>query len=143
MSLNRGQAAKAAQVGSETLRYYERIGIIPKPARSAGNYRVYDDETVQRIRFVKHAQDLGFSLEEIDELLSLRATKGSKAADVKRRAQAKIRDVEQRISSLQNIRAALSELVENCSGSGPASTCTILHAIDHGLDKHEEKGETH
>ena len=128
--LSRSQLAEAALVNIETLRYYERRGLIPAPPRSATNYRRYPARTVDRVRFVKHAQDLGFSLEEIKELLSLRSTRGAKAGDVKRRAEKKIAEIAERIRALQNIQAALQHLVSQCSGEGPVETCTILHAIE-------------
>lgn len=130
--LNRGQLAEAAQVNIETLRYYERRGLIPAPPRSPANYRRYPQHTINRVRFVKHAQDLGFSLEEIKELLSLRATRGVKSAEVRRRATKKIDEIDGRVRALQRIRAALERLVSHCSGEGPVEECTILHAIESG-----------
>jgi len=131
--LSRSQLAEAALVNIETLRYYERRGLIPAPPRSAANYRRYPARTVDRVRFVKHAQDLGFSLEEIKELLSLRATRGAKAGDVKKRAEKKIVEVADRIRALEAIRTALQFLVSQCSGEGPIEECSILHAIEsHG-----------
>ena len=139
--LTRGQVAEAAQVNIETLRYYERRGLIPAPPRSKANYRHYPERTVGRVRFVKHAQDLGLSLEEIKELLALRATRGAKAADVKKRAQKKIKEVEERIRALDRIRFALARLVAQCSGDGPIEECTILQAIDAGVDHHKRRGD--
>jgi Hg(II)-responsive transcriptional regulator len=131
-ALNRSQLAEAAQVNIETLRYYERRGLIPAPPRSAANYRRYPHRTVERVRFVKHAQDLGFSLDEIKELLSLRATNGARSGEVKRRAEQKIAEVTERIRALERIRAALQHLVSQCSGDGAIEDCTILHAIESG-----------
>ncbi len=128
--MNRGEVAAAADVNAETLRYYERRGLIPAPARSASGYRQYPAETVDRIQFVKQAQALGFSLEETKELLSLRATRGARAAQVRSRTQRKIAEIDRRIEELQCMRAALEHLVEHCSGEGSASGCTILHAIE-------------
>jgi len=130
--LNRGQLAQAAQVNIETLRYYERRGLIPIPSRSPANYRRYPRHTIDRVRFVKHAQDLGFSLDEIKELLSLRATRGLKSGEVKRRAAKKIQEITDRIHALERIRGALNQLVSQCSGDGPVERCTILHAIETG-----------
>lgn len=130
--LKRGELAEAAQVNIETLRYYERRGLIPAPARSPANYRRYPHHTIDRVRFVKHAQDLGFSLDEIKELLSLRASRGAKSGDVKRRAVKKIDEIESRIDALKGIRVALQHLVSQCSGEGPVEDCTILHAIEAG-----------
>ncbi len=130
--LNRGEVAGAANVNIETLRYYERRGVIPPPRRSDTNYRKYPAETVARVRFVKHAQDLGFTLDEIKGLLSLRAARGARAEQVRSKAAAKMADIDKRIEALQRMRAALAHLVEECTGEGPASGCTILHAIERG-----------
>ncbi len=126
----RGETAKNVGVHIETLRYYERRGLIPKPSRSASNYRLYSQDTVRRVRFVKHAQELGFSLKEIKNLLSLRATTGAKCADVRKRTEAKIQDIEAKIRSLQAMRRALSKLVAECSGDSPIRKCPILDALD-------------
>ncbi len=88
-TLTIGDVAKRANVHIETLRYYERLGIVPKPPRTRSNYRLYPEDTVRRVRFVKHAQELGFSLKEIKELLSLRATSGATCKDVHERATGK------------------------------------------------------
>jgi DNA-binding transcriptional MerR regulator len=130
--LNRGEVAEAANVSIETLRYYERRGVIPPPRRSETNYRKYPADTVLRVRFVKHAQDLGFSLDEVKDLLSLRAARGARAGQVRSKAAVKIADIDERIAALERMRAALAHLVEECSGEGPASSCTILHAIERG-----------
>lgn len=132
MELSRGSAAKAAGVNIETLRYYERKGLIPKPKRSAANYRQYSEDTVARVRFVKHAQELGFTLEEIDSLLDLRGSTRARAEDVKNKALEKIAQIEKRIESLSAIRTELIALVETCTESQPASECPILQAIDRG-----------
>ena len=130
--LNRGQLAQAAHVNIETVRYYEKRGLIPMPSRSPANYRRYPRHTIDRVRFVKHAQDLGFSLDEIKELLSLRATRGARAVEVKRRAVRKIDEITDRIHALERIRTALDRLVSQCSGDGPVESCSILQAIDTG-----------
>jgi MerR family transcriptional regulator, copper efflux regulator len=140
-SLNRGQIATAADVNVETIRYYERRGLIPPPRRSEANYRKYSADTIPRVKFVKHAQDLGFTLEEIRELLSLRATRGARAAEVRAKAAAKVTDIDARIAALQRMRTALTHLVAECSGDGPASGCTILHAIERGFGRSEDKKE--
>src|SRR5512143_2334459 len=103
-ALNRSQLAEAAQVNIETLRYYERRGLIPAPPRSASNYRRYPERMVARLRFVRHAQDLGFSLQEIKDMLSLRATTGARSAEVRKRAENKIEEITERIQSLERIR---------------------------------------
>ncbi len=127
-----GRIAKAASVRLGTLRYYERRGLLPRPPRTASNYRLYPAETVRRVRFIRRAQQLGFMLEEIRELLSLRARPGARCADVLRRAQAKVRDIDGKVRSLQAMRKALSRLVSACSGKGPVTECPILETLDSG-----------
>lgn len=126
-----GQAARAAGVNVETLRYYERRGLMPEPPRSRGNYRLYPEDSVRIVRFVKRAQELGFTLNEIRELLSLRSGGNEVGcADVRAQASLKLRDIESKIRSLQTMRKALSQLVTECSGSGPVAACPILGALE-------------
>ncbi|HEY6419165.1 MAG TPA: heavy metal-responsive transcriptional regulator [Candidatus Binataceae bacterium] len=130
MALTIGKVAKAANVHVETLRYYERRGLVPKPPRSLSLYRNYPENTVRRVRFVRHAQAIGFSLREIRELLSLRAAPKARCADVKRRADSKLRDIEEKIRALQAMHRALRRLVSQCDGTLPASQCPILESLD-------------
>ena len=130
MALTIGKVAKAANVHVETLRYYERRGLVPKPPRSLSLYRHYPESTVRRVRFVRHAQALGFSLREIRELLSLRAAPTARCADVKRRADIKLRDIEEKIRALQAMHRALKRLVSQCDGKLPASECPILESLN-------------
>lgn len=125
-----GQLAKKAQIHVETVRYYERRGLVTEPPRSMANYRLYPEETVRRLRFIKHAQALGFSLKEIKELLSLRAAPRARCADVRERAEAKIKDIEDKIAALQAMKKALAKLVAECSGHGPITDCPILESLD-------------
>jgi Hg(II)-responsive transcriptional regulator len=129
MALTIGKVAKAANVHVETLRYYERRGLLPKPP-SLSMYRRYPENTVRQVRFVRHAQALGFSLREIRELLSLRAAPKARCADVKRRADIKLRDIEEKIRMLQAMHRALRRLVSQCDGKLPASECPILESLD-------------
>jgi MerR family mercuric resistance operon transcriptional regulator len=128
--LSIGDVAKQANVHTETLRYYERRGLLARPPRSTSNYRLYAAETVRRVRFIKGAQELGFSLREIQELLSLRAEPKTSCEDIRERAEAKITDIEAKIRSLQAMKRALAKLVIECSGSGPISECPILESFD-------------
>lgn len=125
-----GRVATRAAVNVETLRYYERRGLLPKPARTLSDYRVYSLDTVLRVRFVKHAQQLGFSLREIKELLLLRAAPKARCGDVKRRAERKIREIEAKMRALRAMRRALARLVSQCDGKLPASACPILESLD-------------
>jgi MerR family transcriptional regulator, copper efflux regulator len=129
-TLTIGDVAEQAQVHSETLRYYERRGLVARPARSRSNYRLYPEETVRRVRFIKRAQALGFSLRDIKELLSLRADPNVDCADVRARAEAKMQDIDDKIASLSAMKAALSTLVAQCSGEGPLTACPILMSLE-------------
>lgn len=124
-----GQLAKKADVNIETIRYYERRGLIPKPHRRDSGYREYSDETAKRILFIKHAKDLGFSLKEVHELLSLKVSPGTTCSDVKSKAEEKIAEIEDKIKILQKMKKALLKLTKICSGSGPVSECPILEAL--------------
>ena len=128
--LTRGELAKQCAVNFETIRYYEQRGLIPRAARSSGNYRQYPADAVRRVQFIKRAQELGFTLKEIRELLSLRATTGSPCTDVRKRAEVKVANIRERIHSLQAMQRALAKLIEQCSGQGSASRCPILEALD-------------
>jgi MerR family transcriptional regulator, copper efflux regulator len=127
-----GDVAKEAKVNIETLRYYERRGLLVKPLRSTSNYRLYAEDTVRRVRFIKGAQELGFSLKEILELLSLRAEPHTRCEDIRERAAAKITDIEAKIRSLRAMKQALTKLVAECAGDGPITECPILESFDSG-----------
>ncbi len=130
-TLTIGDVVKQAQVNIETLRYYERQGVVPKPPRTRSNYRIYPENTVRRVRFVKHAQELGFSLKEIKELLSLRATPGARCQDVHQRATAKLNEIDEKILSLQSMQQVLHKLVQQCVvPHGSLSECPILESLD-------------
>lgn len=125
------KAARRAGVGVETIRFYERKGLIeqpPKPA-SAG-FRSYPEETVERIRFIRQAQELGFSLREVCELLDLRADPEADAADVRARATAKLADVNDKMRQLRRIKDALETLIAACPGHGTLGCCSIMEALE-------------
>lgn len=125
-----GKAAAAAGVGVETVRFYERRGLIARPPRPVdGGFRLYSDDTVRRVRFVREARELGFSLREAAELLQLRDA-AADAADVRDRARAKLDDVDDKITRLQAIRHALAGLVERCPGAGSLDGCSIMAALE-------------
>jgi MerR family transcriptional regulator, copper efflux regulator len=127
-----GQIAKATGVGVETVRFYEREGLLAQPDRKSSGYRSYPVSAIARLQFIRRAKDLGFTLSEIRQLLALRHDPESTAADVRQQALAKIQDIDSRIRSLQEIRAALEVLVSHCDGRGPLSECPILDALEHG-----------
>lgn len=126
-----GKVARSAGLAIDTIRYYEREGLLQKPARTPSGYRQYPADAVARLRFIRQAKDLGFSLSEIRELLALKVAPGKSCADVRARAEAKIADVEQRIAQLNRMKRALAKLATACSGRGPTSECPILEALEH------------
>jgi len=125
-----GQVARQAGVGVETVRFYERQGLLAEPPRRASGYRQYAPEVVARLRFIKRAQELGFALKEIGELLSLRVDPDMTCGEVKQRAEAKMAAMDAKLRDLQRMRAALAQLVAACNGSGPTSHCPILDALE-------------
>ncbi len=127
------RTAVLAGVGVETIRFYERRGLIKQPPRPrSGGYRFYDDAIIDRIRFIRQAQELGFSLREIKDLLSLRANPAADCGDVRKRALIKRQEVNRKIVQLQQIRAALDELIASCPGGGALRACTIIGALNTG-----------
>lgn len=127
--ISRGELAKQGHVNFQTIRYYEQEGLLPAPPRSSAGYRKYPATAVQRLRFIKNAKELGFSLHEIRELLDLQVTPGSSCADVCSKAKAKTVDVDEKIRHLQEIRRALIRMTNTCSGKGPVSDCSILQFL--------------
>lgn len=125
-----GQVAKIAQVNIETIRYYERQGLLSPPPRRESGYREYPADTVDRVRFIKRAQELGFSLKEVAGLLSLRVGPDATCGDVKKLADGKIAEINGKIQSLERMRGALTRLVETCEESRQAEECPILWAFD-------------
>jgi MerR family mercuric resistance operon transcriptional regulator len=127
-----GELARQAGVNLETIRYYERVGLLAKPPRTANGYRIFPDEAQRRLRFVKRAQELGFSLREIKELLALRIEPGKTRADVRERTQARIEDINKKLRTLRRMKSALTKLMASCHGDGAVSECPILEALDRG-----------
>lgn len=129
-SLTIGALAKQAGVGVETVRFYERRGLVRRPARPRAGYRAYPEDAVGRIRFIRNAQAVGFTLQEVKELLALRVTAGTSCAAVRSRASAKAAEVQRRLAELERIRVALEKLIAMCPGRGALTGCTILEALD-------------
>jgi len=126
-SLSIGQLAKHAGVGVDTVRYYERDGLLSPAGRLASGYRRYGVTELKRLRFIRRAKALGFSLEDIRSLLTL--SEQQSVAEVKRAAQTKLTDIEQRINELERIRSGLRTLIAACPGHGRADACPILNAL--------------
>ncbi len=129
-TLSIGQVARKAGVGVETVRYYEREGLLEEPPRRASGYRQYSEQVVTRLHFIKRAQKLGFSLKEISELLLLRVDTQTSCEVVKQRTEAKIAEVEQKVVELQRMRQALLQVASLCTGRGPTGRCPMLEALN-------------
>ena len=123
-----GMAAREAGVGVETIRFYERQHLVQRPPAGSG-VRRYSADTVGRIRFIKEAQELGFSLREIHELLALRADPAADCSEVREQATTKLADVRRKIQRLQDIGAALERLIAACPGQGALQACSIMDAL--------------
>ncbi|MFI5323349.1 MAG: MerR family transcriptional regulator [Thermodesulfobacteriota bacterium] len=133
-----GQVAKLARVNRETLRYYEREGIIGLPARKDSGYRIYSLETVKRICFIKRAQTLGFSLKEIMELLALRNdARVATCRDIKQYAKGKVKTIEKKLADLKWIRSRLRELIAICDEENSLNACPILDAFEEGANNED------
>lgn len=124
-----GAVAAAAGVNVQTLRYYERRGLLERPPRSRSGYREYSAEAVRLVRFIKRAQGLGFTLREIEGLLRLRDADGRDRRRVLEAAVAKLADVDEKIRQLQSMRRALATLVDSCACGGSEPVCPILEAL--------------
>lgn len=130
-SLNIGALASAVGVGRETIRFYERRGLIPDPPRSKAGYREYPTETVRRVRFIRRAQGLGFTLAEISELLELRVSDAATCGAVAANAREKLDQVQSKVADLNRIGAALEMLVARCASREKTGDCPILEELDH------------
>jgi Hg(II)-responsive transcriptional regulator len=129
-ALSIGQVARRAGVGVETIRFYEREGLLEEPPRRASGYRQYSEQVVKRIHFIKRAQQLGFSLKEITELLLLRVDEHTSCEEVKQHTEAKIAEVERKVVELQRMQQALLQVAALCTGEGSATACPMLDALD-------------
>ncbi len=129
-TLQTGEVATAAGVNVQTLRYYERRGLLAEPERTAAGYRRYEPEAVHIVRFIKGAQELGFSLDEIEQLLRLRDDRVSSCEEVQALAEAKIETIAEKIRQLSALRDALHALVRSCERGDTDRDCPILEAID-------------
>lgn len=129
-----GEIAAESRVNIQTVRYYERRGLLATPERTPAGYRKYSRDVVLRIRFIKRAQELGFTLEEIAELLALRVRHGEACGEVRRRAKVKIAVVQQKLRELERLKGALERLVEACRRRAPTAECPILEALEEPME---------
>ena len=124
-----GAVAKRVGVNIDTIRYYEREGLLPEPERRASGYRSYDESAIRQLRFIRRAKDLGFTLEEIRDLLALSADRHRGVEAVKQRAQQRLAAIDARIAELTRVRNGLEQLVDACPGHGSPDECPILRAL--------------
>lgn len=129
-SLTIGRLAREAGVNLETVRYYERRGLLPRPPRSESGYRLFPEGSTGRLKFIRRAQELGFSLSEIRELLALRVSRTAKGTDVRRRAETKIGEIEAKIKSLESMKKTLRKLTRACGRCGPIAECPIIESLE-------------
>ncbi len=135
-----GTAARQAGVNVETIRFYERSGLIEQPPKGQG-YRQYTPELVARVRFIRQAQDIGFSLREIEELLALEAGPNADCGEVRARARTKVDEVDRKLAELERVRAALKAVIAGCPGEGGLHGCSILKALRDAAES-ESQGES-
>ena len=128
-----GEVAARAGVNIQTLRYYERRGLLGRPPRTASGYRRYSEDAVRIVRFVKRAQELGFTLDEAEQLLRLRRVTPARRSSVRALATAKVADIESKMRQLAAMRAALQQMLSACCGDG-ALECPILEALERDGD---------
>ncbi|MCF6324013.1 MAG: MerR family DNA-binding protein [Gammaproteobacteria bacterium] len=125
-ALTIGRLAKAAEVNVETIRYYQRVGLVSEPVKPLAGFRIYPDETINRIQFIKRAQKLGFSLQDIAHLLELG---DGHCSDVRQQAEAKLSQIEGQIKGLQSMRKTLKKLITECNTGGERRCCPIVRSL--------------
>ncbi len=133
-----GKLAKKAGVTIDTVRFYERRGLINEPARTQSNYRIYPEEEVAHLRFIKKAKELGFSLNEIKQLFKLQDDPKASKSDVKEWTEIKIWEIRRRIEDLSKILSALEQLTVSCDGHGPVSECPIIGVLSGDLEESKQ-----
>ena len=128
-NLKIGDIAKLSNLEVQTIRYYESLDLLPDPKRTESGYRQYDEDYIEHLRFIKNSQDLGFSLDEIKELVKLKFSSKSKGKDVKELVEAKIEAIEEEIEELKSLKTKLSKLNKSCSGKMKTDCCPILNSL--------------
>ena len=134
-SVHIGRLAEQANVSVDTVRYYERAGLLPTPTRTPSGYRTYPTGIVERLQFIRRAKDLGFSLDEIRDLLALSDQRGTGVSQIREIAARRLADVETRLAELSRLRHGLKQLVDACPGHGDPGTCPIVNAFKDARDE--------
>ncbi len=132
-TLTIGKVAKRSNVGIETIRFYERNGLIPEPPRRPSGYREYPESVVDQIKFIRRAKELGFTLKEIKELMTIKVECHSTPEDIRKKTRGKIKDIEDKIQTLTQMKKILMKLTKSCENKNPdsLSECPILDALEH------------
>jgi len=133
-SLTIGDLAKATGTKVVTIRYYERIGLLPPPERTAGNYRAYEPRHLERLRFIQRCRDLGFTLDQVRELLRLSSQEGKSCTEVDHIAAAHLAETEEKIADLTRLAARLRRIISRCEGGGVIADCRIIEALSPGAE---------
>ncbi|HEX5912251.1 MAG TPA: MerR family DNA-binding protein [Rubrobacter sp.] len=128
--MTRGLLAKRAGIGPEAVRYYESIGLLDEPHRTQAGYRVYEEGDLSRLRFIQRAKELGFSLEDIRELIALRFDDGSDCSEVEHRAERRLADISERIRGLQRVQQGLKKLIASCRANPSKEACPIIEVLE-------------
>ena len=134
-SMHIGRLAAQANVSVDTVRYYERAALLPPPSRTVSGYRAYAEGTVERLQFIRRAKDLGFSLDEIRDLLALSDQRGTGVSEIREIAARRLVDVETRLAELSRLRDGLKQLVDACPGHGDPGACPIVNAFKDARDE--------
>ena len=130
LALTIGKLAKAGGVNIQTIRYYERRKLLRPKAKKPSGYRLYDDEAVRQLHFIKNAQSLGFTLHEVGELLNLRVNSVAQCRDVQRKAQAKLMQAKAKLKEIRALTHALQGLIQTCKDGKPTDRCQILESFE-------------
>ncbi len=130
-----GKVAKQVDITVEAIRFYEKSGLIEPPERNKSGYRDYPEDTVQHVLFIKRAKELGFSLKEVRELMSLRYLPGTTCYEVKEQSLKKMQDIDRKVEDLLGIKKGLAKLISSCPGQGPLSECPIIESISNQKNK--------
>ena len=125
-----GRLAESVGVSVQTVRYYERRGLLTEPERTRSGYRLYDDETLLRLRFILTAKALGFTLAEVQELIDLRVNPATTSEDVRARARQKIQTTKAKMAGLRRLLRGLERLVAECDAGGSAQACALMHSLE-------------
>lgn len=133
-----GELAKETGIGIETIRYYERKGLLDEPHRRPSGYRQYDASVVARVRFIRRSKELGFTLAEITELLGLWFDTDTQCPDVRKKAQAKIEQIEEKVKTLNGMKRSLKKLIDQCRQRGSLHACPLFDGLGNRERKHKQ-----